>query len=274
MSVSKITIIQTEKKWYGLGLNKIWQYRELLYFLVWRDIKIRYKQAFLGVIWAFMQPFTKMVVFSVIFGNLIKINSEGFPYPIFLYAGLLPWEFFSNAIMRSGDSILSNVNLITKVNFPRLILPIASIGTVFIDFTISFVLLVGMIFYFHIALTNCFIMIGPLILITILLSLGVGILFSALNTEYRDFRYILPFLVQIWMYLTPVIYPVTIIPKNWQWIVYLNPMAGIINGYRSAILGKSVDWFQLGISLSVATSLFIVGVVLFKRIEKYMADIV
>ena len=246
----------------------------MLYFLAWRDVKIRYKQAFLGFLWAFIQPFLKMIVFSVVFGKLAGISSDGFPYPIFLYAGLLPWQFFSDAVNRSGQSIVSGANLITKVYFPRLIMPVASVGAALVDFGISFGVLIGMMFFYHVSPGIYTLMVLPLVLLTILAALGVGVFVSALNTEYRDFRYALPFLVQIWMYVTPVIYPVTIIPARWQWVVAVNPMAGIINAYRSAILGKPFDWPHLGISLGVALVMLFAGLAFFRRTEGYFADIV
>jgi len=268
------TVIQPSRGLLSLKLGELWRYRELLYFLTWRDVKIRYKQAVLGFLWAFIQPFLKMVVFSVIFGGLAKMDSEGFPYPIFLYAGLLPWQFFADAVNRSGQSIVSGANLITKVYFPRIIMPVASVGAALVDFAISFGILIGMMFYYQMAPNASILMVLPLVLVTILSALGVGIFVSALNTAYRDFRYALPFLVQIWMFLTPVIYPVTIIPKNWRWLISLNPMAGIVDAYRSAILGKPFDWGSLGISLSVATVMFVIGLAFFRKTERYFADIV
>jgi len=268
------TIIQPSRGLLSLKLGELWQYRELLYFLTWRDVKIRYKQAVLGFLWAFIQPFLKMVVFSVVFGGLAKMDSEGFPYPIFLYAGLLPWQFFADAVNRSGQSIVSGANLITKVYFPRIIMPVASVGAALVDFAISFGILIGMMFYFQLSPSLSILMVVPLVLITILAALGVGILVSALNTAYRDFRYALPFLVQIWMFLTPVIYPVTIIPERWRWLIALNPMAGIVDAYRSAILGKPFAWENLGISLGIATIMFLIGLAYFRKTERYFADIV
>jgi len=268
------TIIQPSRGLLSLKLGELWQYRELLYFLTWRDVKIRYKQAVLGFLWAFIQPFLKMVVFSVVFGGLAKMDSEGFPYPIFLYAGLLPWQFFADAVNRSGQSIVAEANLITKVYFPRLIMPVASVGAALVDFAISFALLIGMMFYFQLSPSLSILMVLPLVLITILSALGVGVLVSALNTAYRDFRYMLPFLVQIWMFLTPVIYSVKIIPENWRWLILLNPMAGIVDAYRSAILGKPFELGNLGISLGVAVIMFLIGLAYFRKTERYFADIV
>jgi lipopolysaccharide transport system permease protein len=268
------TVIQPSRRLLSLKLGELYRYRDLLYFLTWRDVKIRYKQAFLGFLWAFIQPFLKMVVFSAVFGGLAKIDSEGFPYPIFLYAGLLPWQFFSEAVNRSGQSIVSGANLITKVYFPRLIMPVASVGACLVDFAISFGLLIAMMFYYRMVPGPTILMVLPLVLLTVLASLGIGVFVSALNTAYRDFRYALPFLVQIWMYVTPVIYPVTIIPDRWRWVILLNPMAGIVDAYRSAILGKPFEWGSLAISLGVATLMFLIGLAYFRRTERYFADIV
>lgn len=268
------TIIQPSRGLLSLKLGELWRYRELLYFLTWRDVKVRYKQAVLGFLWAFIQPFLKMIVFSIIFGGLAKMDSEGFPYPIFLYAGLLPWQFFADAVNRSGQSIVSGANLITKVYFPRLIMPVASVGACLVDFAVSFGILIGMMFYYHMIPNLSTLMVLPLVLVTILSALGIGVLVSALNTAYRDFRYALPFLVQIWMYLTPVVYPVTLIPERFRWVILLNPMAGIVDAYRSAILGKPFAWGNLGISLGIATVMFLIGLAYFRKTERYFADIV
>jgi len=268
------TIIQPSRGLLSLKLGELWRHRELLYFLTWRDVKIRYKQAVLGVLWAFIQPFLTMVIFSIIFGGLAKIDSEGFPYPIFLYAGLLPWQFFAGAVNRSGQSIVGGANLITKVYFPRLIMPVASVGAALVDFGISFGILIGMMVYYQMIPTLSMLMVPPLVLVTILSALGVGMLVSALNAAYRDFRHALPFLVQIWMYLTPVVYPVTLIPERFRWMILLNPMAGVVDAYRSAILGKPFEWGNLGISLGIATVMFLIGLVYFRKTERYFADIV
>ena len=269
-----VTIIQPSRGLLSLKLGELWRYRELLYFLTWRDVKIRYKQAVLGFLWAFIQPFLKMVVFSIIFGGLAKMDSEGFPYPIFLYAGLLPWQFFADAVNRSGQSIVAGANLITKVYFPRLIMPVASVGAALADFAISFGILIAMMFYYRVSPGGSILMVLPLVLVTILCALGIGIFVSALNTAYRDFRYALSFLVQIWMFLTPVVYPVTLIPERFRWVILLNPMAGIVGAYRSAILGKPFAWGNLGISLGIATVMFLIGLAYFRRTERYFADVV
>jgi len=267
-------IIQPRKGWLAVNWQEIWQYRELLFFLTWRDVKVRYKQTVLGFLWAFIQPFLKMVVFSAIFGGLAKMDSEGFPYPIFVYAGLLPWQFFAASLDRSSQSVVGGANLITRVYFPRLIIPLASTGGCLVDFAISFVILIAMMIYYGIAPTASSLVVIPLVALTIFSALGVGILLSALNAAYRDFRYVVPFMVQIWMFLTPVIYPVKMIPENWRWLIAINPMTGVVDGYRSAILGKPFDLTTIGISTGVAVAAFITGMMYFRRIESRFADIV
>lgn len=252
----------------------MWHHRELLYFFTLRDITVRYKQAILGVLWAFIQPFLKMIVFSIIFGTFARMESEGYPYPIFLYAGLLPWQFFADAVSRSGNSVVGGANLVTKVYFPRLILPIASIGASLVDFAISFGVLIGLMVFYRMLPTIQILMILPLILATIMTALGVGIFVSAMNVAYRDFRYIVPFFVQIWMYVTPVVYAVTIIPDRWYWLVQINPMGGIVDAWRAAILGKPFDWSTLGISLAVSLGMLLVGLSVFNKTERYFADVI
>ena len=268
------TIIQPSRRGFSLKLGDMWHHRELLYFFTLRDITVRYKQAILGVLWAFIQPFLKMIVFSIIFGTFARMESEGYPYPIFLYAGLLPWQFFADAVSRSGNSVVGGANLVTKVYFPRLILPIASIGASLVDFAISFGVLIGLMVFYRMLPTIQILMILPLILATIMTALGVGIFVSAMNVAYRDFRYIVPFFVQIWMYVTPVVYAVTIIPDRWYWLVQINPMGGIVDAWRAAILGKPFDWSTLGISLAVSLGMLLVGLSVFNKTERYFADVI
>jgi len=267
-------IIEPTRSWVSLKLRDLWQYRELFYFLTWRDVKVRYKQTVIGFLWAIIQPFLKMVVFSIIFGSLAKMDSEGFPYPIFLYAGLLPWQFFASSVSRTGESIVGSTTLITKVYFPRLIIPIASVGAYLVDFAISFIILIILMLYYSVVPTLSIFIVLPLALATIFTALGVGVFISALNVAYRDFRYVVPFFVQIWMFLTPVVYTTKIIPKNWRWLILLNPMAGIVDAYRSAILGKVFEWGNLGVSMAIAVVIFIGGIMYFRKTEKYFADIV
>lgn len=267
-------VIEPRKGWLPINFREIWRYRELLYFLAWRDVKVRYKQTVLGFLWAFLQPFTKMVIFSAIFGGLAKIDSEGFPYPIFLYAGLLPWQFFSESLSRSSSSVVGSANLITKVYFPRLIIPLSAIGACLVDFAISFTILIGLMFYYSIPLTLATLLIVPLVVLTILAAFGIGCLLSALDVTYRDFRYMIPFMVQIWMFITPVLYPVKIVPAKWQWLLLLNPLTGIVDAYRSAILGKPFQWGHLAISSGVILLAILIGTLYFRKTERRFADII
>jgi lipopolysaccharide transport system permease protein len=268
------SVIEPSRGWLSLRLHEIWQYRELLYFLTWRDVKVRYKQTAIGFLWAVVQPTIKMLVFSLVFGGLARIDSDGFPYPVFVFAGLLPWEFFAGAVSRSGESVVGSANLIRKVYFSRVIVPVASVGACLVDFAVSFsILAVLMIVYGTVPTPNLF-MVVPLAALVITAALGVGMLLSALNVAYRDFRYVLPFLIQIWMFLTPVIYPVKIIPEAWRWVAYANPMVGIVGGYRSAILGTPFRWTELGLSALMAAVLFASGLIYFRKMERWFADVV
>ena len=215
-----------------------------------------------------------MVIFSVIFGGIAKIDSEGFPYPIFLYAGLLPWQFFSESLSRSSSSVVGSSNLITKVYFPRLIIPLSAIGACLLDFAISFTILIGLMFYYHVPPTFATLLILPLIVLTILAAFGVGCLLSALDVTYRDFRYMIPFVIQIWMFLTPVLYPVKSVPAKWQWLLLLNPLSGIVDAYRSAILGKPFHWGNLAISAAVIIVAILIGTLYFRKTERRFADII
>ena len=266
--------IERSRGWELPNLRDLWHYRELMSFLCWRDIKVRYKQTVLGILWAFVQPFTKLVVFSIIFGHLARVGSEGFPYPIFVYAGLLPWEYFAASLNRTSQSVVGNSNLISKVYFPRLIIPIAATGSGLVDFAISFLVLVGLMFYYGIAPGVQVLMVVPLLLLTLLAALGVGTFLSALNVAYRDFSYVVPFLIQTWMFLTPVIYPVTIFPDRWRWLIGLNPMTGLVGAWRAAILGGAFDWASLGVSVAITAAAFVVGALYFRRLERYFADII
>jgi lipopolysaccharide transport system permease protein len=267
-------VIEPQRGWLAIRWGELWHYRELLYFLTWRDVKVRYKQTVLGLFWAVLQPFLKLVIFSVVFGRLAGVPSEDFPYPIYLYAGLLPWQFFSEALSRSSQSVVGGGNLIRKVYFPRLIIPVSSVGSCLVDFAVAFAILVGLMLYYGVMPTWTTLMVIPLVGVTIVTALGVGTLLSALNVAYRDFRYAVPFMLQVWLYLTPVIYPVTIVSGKWQKLLALNPMTGIVDAYRSAILGKPFAWGNLSISLVVAVALFMFGLSYFRKLEVRFADIV
>jgi len=269
-----ITVIEPQKGWRTLDLKELWAYRELLYVLAQRDIKVRYKQTVLGVAWAVIQPLTTMLLFSLVFGRLAKMPSDGFPYPIFVYAALLPWTFFANAISTSSNSLVGQQHLISKVYFPRLIIPLSSIGTGLIDFAISAVIMLLLMIYYGVGWSMHLLMVPVLVLAVIFVALGVGTLLSALTVSYRDFRFVIPFMVQFWMFATPVVYPASLFPEQWRWLLFLNPMAGLIEGFRSAFLGRSFDWFGIGISLAVGIIVFLLGIFYFERMERRFADII
>ena len=260
----------------GINWGEIWRYRELLGFLTWRDIKIRYKQTALGALWAILQPFLTMVVFSLLFGRLAGMESKtgGVPYPIYVFVGLLPWTFFATAIANCGNSVVGSTNLITKVYFPRLIIPLASGGAALMDLLIGSSMLLVMMVYYHIALSPLILLTPIFLLGTVLAATGVGTLMSALTVAYRDFRYVVPFLVQIWMFVTPVIYPSDLIPAQWRWLQFLNPMAGLIDGFRAAFLGRELHWAHIGLSLFTSALFFLLGAAYFRKVERRFADII
>jgi lipopolysaccharide transport system permease protein len=259
-----------------INLRELWEYRELLYFLTWREFKVRYKQATLGVAWVILQPLLTMVIFSVIFGRLAKLPSDGIPYPVFSYAGLLPWLLFANALTRAGTSLVGNSNLITKVYFPRLFIPLSAVTAGLVDFAISLVILLGLMFFYGIALTwNAFWLL-PFTMLALLTSVAVSLWLSALNVQYRDVQYAIPFLVMAWMYASPVAYSTELIPANsiWQIIYGLNPMAGVIQGFRWALLGASPPGILTVISTIMVFVLLLSGLFYFKKMEKSFADVV
>ncbi len=265
--------IKPSKPWVSLNLRDLWLYRDLLYFLIWRDVKVRYKQTVLGVAWAVMQPLFTMLVFSLIFGRLAGMKSDGIPYPLFAYAGLLSWTFFANAVTNSGNSLVGSANLITKVYFPRLLIPAAAVIAGLVDFAIAFVLLGVLMLYYKVGLTWHILMLPVLLLLTTLLATGVGMWASAMNVKYRDIRYALPFLIQLWFFASPIIYPASIF-QRWSWVLALNPMAGLIEGYRAALFGRPFDWVMLGLSAALTLALLTCAAFIFRRMEKSFADII
>lgn len=254
--------------------GEIFAYRDLLWFLAWRNINVRYKQTVIGAAWAIGQPFITMIVFSVFFGRLAQVPSDGLPYPIFVYAGLLPWTFFSNVIRMSATSVVEDEKLITKVYFPRIIIPASVAGVELIDFGVAFLIYVAMMMYFGTPFTVQIFLVPALLVLMTAASLGCGLMLAALTVAYRDFRYIVPFMIQLGLYVSPVIYPVSLVPEKWRWLLALNPMSGIIDGFRSALLGKPFDGMTLSISAAVSLGLFIAGVLYFKRLERTFADII
>jgi len=257
-----------------LDLRELLTYRELLWVLTLRDLKVRYKQTLLGVAWAVIQPVTAMIIFTVIFGRLAGLPSDGYPYPVFVFAGLLPWTFFANAIGAIGGSLAGSAPLITKVYFPRLIIPLTSIGSGLVDFAVSTGVLLLLMLYYGMPWSTNLAAVPLLVLGLVFTGLGVGAFLSALTVAYRDFRYVIPFLTQMWLFATPVIYPENLIPEGWRWALYLNPMAGWINGFRAAFLGGSFDAVGLGISSTLAALLLLGGAVYFGKVERGFADII
>lgn len=267
-------VIAPARGWTALRLGDLWEYRELLYFLAWRDVKIRYKQTQLGVAWALIPPFATMIVFSLIFGNLAKMDSGGVPYPIFSFAGLLPWQLFSLALNNAANSLVNNANLIRKVYFPRLTIPIASILAGLVDFAIAFVVLIGMMWYYGIMPTAATLLLPAFVLLTLVTVLGISLWLAALNVQYRDIRYVVPFLTQIWLFATPVVYPSSLVDEPWRTILGLNPMAGVVEGFRWALLGSEPPGALIGVSAAVATLVLISGLIYFRRVEQTFADMV
>lgn len=267
-----VVVIEPRKSWVALNVRDLWAYRELLYFLMWRDVKVRYKQTVLGAAWAVIQPLVTMIIFTYFFGRLARVPTEGVPYPIFFYTGLLLWTFFSNAIMSGANSLVSNTNLITKVYFPRLIIPSAAVAAGLIDFAIASVLLIGMLVYYGFKMTWGYLMLLPLILLTTLFALGVAVWLSALNVKYRDVRYALPFAIQVWLFVSPIIYPSSLVPAEWRWVMVLNPLTGIIECFRALLLGREVYWSALVYSSVFTVILLIYSAYAFRRMERSFAE--
>ena len=269
-----LVVIQPTKRWSIVSFKDIWAYRELLFFLTWRDVKVRYKQTALGAAWAILQPLFMMIIFTIFFGRLAGVASAGIPYPLFALAGLVPWTFFANAITASGNSLVGSANLITKVYFPRLIVPAAAMLAGLVDFLLAFMMLVLLMVYYRVQLTVQILFLPVLILLTALFSLGVGTWMSALNVKYRDVRFALPFLIQLWLFVSSVILPSTSIPQKWRWLLMLNPMSGIIEGYRAALFGLPFDWPALGIASALTIVVLLYAIYAFGRVERSFADII
>jgi lipopolysaccharide transport system permease protein len=270
-----LVVIEPPTSRLNIRLRELWLYHELLYFLAWRDIKVRYKQTFLGAVWVILQPLSMMFIFSVVFGKLARVPSDGIPYPAFAFAGLLPWMFLSTAVTSSGNSVVNSANLITKVYFPRLLVPMASVGAALIDFIITFAVLAALLFYYDVSFSLNILMLPVLILLLVTLVLACGILTAALNVKYRDVRLILPFLIQVWFFASPIIYPSSILPERWRWILSINPVTGIIEGLRVTFFGhKNFNWMEIGLSTGITLLLLVYALITFKRMEKSFADII
>lgn len=267
-------IIKPRKGWQLIEFRELVEYRELLYFLAWRDVKIRYKQTVLGFAWAVIQPFMMMVVFSIFFGNLLKVPSDGIPYPLFNFTAMLPWMLFSQGVSRSSESLVSNAAMVQKVYCPRLILPLSSVLAPIVDFAIAFVILIGMMIYFGYPPTVMIFWVIPLLLLVLLTATGVGLWLSAINVRYRDIRYIVPFFIQLWLFASPVVYSSSLLPSRFQAIYGLNPMAGVIEGFRWALLGTNPPGSLFLVSVTIVIVILITGTFYFRRMEKTFADVV
>ncbi|MCS7047888.1 MAG: ABC transporter permease [Verrucomicrobiae bacterium] len=270
-----VTRIAPSHGWLDLRLRQIWDYRDLLYFLVWRDIKVRYKQTVLGAMWAILQPVLTMVVFSIFFGKLAGVKSDALPYPIFVFCGLLPWQLFAYALNESGNSLVTNRALITKVYFPRLIIPIAAVLGGVPDFAIAFLVMVLLMLLYGIFPTGWILLTLPaLVVFALITALAVGVWLSALNVEYRDVRYTIPFLTQIWFFATPIAYPSSLLPESVRAIYGINPMAGVVDGFRWALLGGSPPGPLLGVSIITVVVVLVTGLIYFRRMERTFADVI
>lgn len=267
--------IRPASSWSSIGLKELWEYRELLYFLVWRDVKVRYKQTALGAAWAIIQPLMMMVVFSLFFGYLAKVPSDGIPYPIFTFCALLPWQLFAHALTESSNSLVANERLITKVYFPRLVVPLAAVLGGLVDFAVAFVILLLLMLYYGISPTWAIFTLPAFILLAVMTALGVGLWLSALNVQYRDVRYTIGFLIQFWLFATPVAYSSSIVPESWRPLYGLNPMAGVVEGFRWALLGKTEPpGALLAVSVAVVIVILVGGLYYFRRMEQEFADVV
>jgi len=263
----------------SLNLKAVWEYRELLYFLAWRDVKVRYKQTVLGVLWVILQPLASMLIFTVLFGVLLKVPSDGAPYPVFAFAGLLPWNYFSSALTRSSTSLVNSQNLITKVYFPRLVVPMAGVLASLVDFLVSCIMLGVVMAFYGIVPTGRVAFLPLLVLLAMITALGFGLWLSALNVRYRDVNYLVPFIVQIWMYVTPVVYGTNLIPERYRFLLALNPMTGVVEGFRWALLGRQLDYVQsfaplFGLSVAISLAVLVSGAFFFRTTERTFADIV
>jgi len=271
----RLSLIKPSRGWAALNLRDLWTYRELIFFMTWRDLKVRYKQTFLGASWAILQPFLTMVVFSIFFGSLAQVPSDGVPYPIFSYTALIPWTLFSKALQDASRSLVNNSHMITKVYFPRMILPLSSVLAGVVDFLIAFLVLIGMMFYFKLFPTGYIWTLPLFLLLALVTAVGVGLWLSALNVLFRDINYVLPFLTQFWMYMTPIAYPSSMIPEQWRALYALNPMTGVVEGFRWALLGTGQPpGVMTAVSSVVALVLLVTGMFYFRRMERLFADMV
>jgi lipopolysaccharide transport system permease protein len=269
-----LLVIEPPRGWVAFDWREIWGFRELLLFLIWRDVMVRYKQTALGAAWAIVQPFMTMVVFSIFFGHMAGLDRKtgGVPYPVFAYAGLLPWTFLANSLSMGGNSVVNNANLITKVYFPRIIIPFAAVAAGLVDLAVSFVVLVLLMIHYGTPFSWELALVPLFVLGTFLIAAGLGAWMAALTVTYRDFRQVVPFVLQLWMYVTPVIYPSSIVGGKWHWLLRLNPMAPLIEGCRAALLARPLDWPGIALSMGFACAVVVLGAAYFRTVERRFAD--
>ena len=268
------TVVQPRRPFWHLELGHLWEFHELLFFLVWRDVKVRYKQTALGVAWAVLQPLMATLIFSIFFGRLAKMPSDGVPYPVFAYVGLVPWQYFANALTESSNSLVASQNLIKKVYFPRLIIPMGSVIAGLVDFCFAFLVLIGMMFYYGIRPSSSIFLFPVFLLLAVATALAAGLWLSALNVQFRDVKHTIPFLVQFWFFATPVVYPSSIVPARWRVWYGLNPMAGVVEGFRYTVLGKGHPGPMIWVSAAAVAVMLMGGVLYFRKMESTFADIV
>ncbi len=273
-----VTYIRASRGWSGIDLRELWRYRELIYFLVWRDVKVRYKQSLLGALWAILQPFLTMVVFSIFFGRFMGIPTDGSPYPVFSYAALLPWQVLESGVSKAGTSLVAGRNLVTKVYFPRIAIPMAPILAGLVDFALASVVYLGMIVYYQVRPGWEILLLPAFLLVTVMTTVGVSLWLAALNVSYRDVAFIIPFLVRVWFFVTPVTYPVSVVPAPYQPLYWMNPMVGVVEGFRWSLYGAGkgavLPWNLMAISAGVALVLVVTGTAFFRRMERTFADLV
>ena len=269
-----VTVIKPNPNWSFVNLTELWAYRELVWVMVMRDLKVRYKQTVLGFAWAILQPLTMLLIFSLVFGRLAKIPSDGYPYPIFVFSGMLAWNLFSGSVSAAGLSLVGASNLVSKIYFPRIIIPIASIGVSVVDFLISCVLLLILMLIYQQPITSNIIYLPLLLCGLLLVSLGMGSWLAAVTVSYRDFRFVITYMMQIWMYITPVLYPISVVPEQWRWLLYLNPMYVWINSIRASFLGEAIDTSGMVLSLSISIIIFVFGLYYFEKSQRKFADVI
>jgi len=270
----EVLIIQPSSPWRTIDLREVWRYRELLYFFIWRDVKVRYKQTSLGILWAVLQPLFAMLIFAFVFGRIARLPSDGTPYALFAYAGLLPWGFFANGVNMGGQSLIGSANLITKVYFPRVLVPIAAVATGLVDFGLATLMLAPLLAMYRVVPdAGAFLWIPIIVIVELLLAFGIAIWLSALVARFRDLRHVIPFMVQIWLFATPIVYPLSMVPERWRWLVQLNPMAGVVEAFRRSIFGRPVDATPLFWAALLAIALIGTGSIYFRRTERMVADV-